>query len=113
VVLFRGGAEIIEHYSGLHAGNAAGGIDFKNPCHVFGEIENDGDVATLAGERCTPTAAEQRRAKLAAQRDCGANVIGIAWEHHADRNLPVVGTIRSVESAASTIEAYLTTKLCA
>jgi hypothetical protein len=49
MVLFGGGAESVEDDSGLYAGDAAGGIDFENARHVLGEIENDGDVAALAG----------------------------------------------------------------
>ena len=71
VVFFGGGAKTVEHDSGLYAGDAAGGIDFENPRHVFGEIENDGDVAALSGERRAAAAAEQRRAELAAECDSG------------------------------------------
>jgi hypothetical protein len=49
MVLFGGSAESIKDDSGLHAGDAAGGIDFKNPRHVLREIENYGDVAALSG----------------------------------------------------------------
>jgi hypothetical protein len=59
----------VEHDSGLYAGDAAGGIDFENPRHVLGKIEDDGDVAALAGERRAGAAAEERRAELAAERD--------------------------------------------
>jgi hypothetical protein len=61
----------VEHDSGLHAGDAAGGIDFENPRHVLGKIENDGDIAALSGERGATAAAEKRRAELAAESDGG------------------------------------------
>jgi hypothetical protein len=35
VVLFGGGAKRVEDYSGLDAGDAAGGIDFEDARHVF------------------------------------------------------------------------------
>src|SRR5580698_2420064 len=87
VVLFGGGSEMVEHDSGLHAGDAAGGIDFENPGHVFGEIENDGDIAALAGERGASSAAKQRRAEFAAARNCRENIVGISGEHDADGDL--------------------------
>src|SRR5271166_4170338 len=71
MVFFGGGAKSVEHDSGLHAGDAAGGIDFENPRHVFGEIEDDGDVAALAGQRRAAAATEKRRAEFAAEGDRG------------------------------------------
>ena len=108
MVFFGGGAESVEHDSGLHAGDAAGGIDFENPRHVLGEIEDDGDVAALAGERCAAAAAEQRRAELAAERDRGQNIVGVAGKHDADGNLAVVGAVGGVESASAAVEADFT-----
>ena len=35
MVFFGGSAEVVEHDSGLNAGNAAGRIDFENPRHVL------------------------------------------------------------------------------
>ena len=114
MVLFGGGAEIVEHDSGLHAGDAAGGIDFENPRHVLGKIEDDGDVAALAGERRAAAAAEQRRAELAAEGDRGQNVVGIAGEHDADGNLAVVGAVGRVESACAAVETdFSAANLCA
>ncbi len=113
VVFFGGGAEMVEHDSGLYAGDAAGGVDFENPRHVLGEIEDDGDVAALSGERGAAAAAEQRRAELAAERDRGLNIVGIAREHHSDGHLAVVGAVGGVESAGAAVEADFTTNLCA
>jgi hypothetical protein len=104
-MLFGGGAEMIEHDSGLYAGDAAGRIDFENARHVFGKIKNDGDVAALAGERCAPAAAEKWCAELAAERDRFLNIIGIARENYADRNLAVVGPIGRIEGASAAVEA--------
>jgi hypothetical protein len=105
MVFFGSGAEGIEHDSRLHAGEPVGGIDFENPRHVLREIENDGDVAALAGERCAASAAEQRSAELAAERDRGQNIFGIARKHDADGNLAIVGAVGGVESASATVEA--------
>ena len=80
------------------------GIDFENPRHVFGKIEDDGDVAALSGERRAGAAAEQRSAELAAECDRGLNIVGIAREHDADGNLAVVRAVGGVESAGAAVE---------
>ena len=49
VMFFGCVTEMIEHHSGLHAGDAAGGIDLQNIPHVFGEVENHRDVRALSG----------------------------------------------------------------
>ena len=108
MVLFGGGAESVKHHSGLYTGDAAGGIDFENPRHVFGEIEDDGDVAALAGERCATAAAEQRCAEFAAERHGGENVVGVAGKHDADGNLTVVGAVGGVEGTGAAIKADFT-----
>jgi hypothetical protein len=104
MVFFGRGAEMIEDHSGLHAGDAPGGIDFEDPRHVLGKIEDDGDVAALPGQRCAAAAAEQRSAELTAQRNRGENIVDIARKHYADRNLAVVGAVGRVESAAAAIK---------
>jgi hypothetical protein len=78
VVLFGGGAEMVEHDSGLYAGDAACGIDFEDPRHVPGEIEDDGDVAALSGQGRAAAAAEQGRTEPAAEGDRGLNVVSVA-----------------------------------
>jgi hypothetical protein len=67
MVLFGGGAESVEHDSGLYAGDAAGGVDFDDPRHVLGKIQDDGDITALAGQRCATTAAEKWGSELTAQ----------------------------------------------
>ena len=57
VMFFGCGAQTVEHDSGLYAGDAAGRIDFEDPRHVLGKIEDDGNVAALSGERRAAAAA--------------------------------------------------------
>ena len=104
-MLFGGGAQMIEDDSGLHAGDAARGIDLENPRHVFGEIEDDGNVAALAGKRRAAAAAEQRRAELAAERNGGEYIVGVARENDTDGHLAVVGTVGRVECASAAVKA--------
>jgi len=105
MVLFSGSAESVEHDSGLNARDTAGGIDLKNPRHVLREIEDDGDVAALSGERRAAAAAKQRRTKLAAQRNRGENIVSIAGQYDADGDLAVVGAVGGVEGTGAAIEA--------
>jgi hypothetical protein len=104
VVLFGGGSQVVEHDSGLYSGDAAFGIDFENPRHVPGKIEDDGDVAALSGERSAGAAAEQWRAELAAERDGGHDIVGVAGQHYADGDLAVVGAIGGIEGAGAAVE---------
>jgi hypothetical protein len=104
MVFFGSGAEMVEHNPWFHASDAADGIDFQNPRHVLGEIEDDGNVAALAGEGCASTAAEQWRAEIAAEGDGGENILGIAGNYNANRDLAIVGAVSGVESAGAAIE---------
>ena len=72
--------------------------------HVLREIEDDGDVAALSGERGAAAAAEHGRAELAAECNCGEDVFGIARENYADGDLAVVGAVGRVESAGAVVE---------
>jgi hypothetical protein len=96
---------MVEHDSGLYAGGAAGGIDFENPRHVLGKIEDDGDVAALAGKRSAAATAKKRRAEFAAEGDGGFDVGGVARKHDADRDLAIVGPIGRIESTGTGVEA--------
>jgi hypothetical protein len=104
MVFFGSGAEMVEHNPWFDASDAADGIDFQDPRHVLGKIEDDGDVAALAGEGCASTAAEQWRAEIAAEANRGENIVGIAGKHNANRNLAIVGAVGGVESASAAIE---------
>jgi hypothetical protein len=104
MVFFGSGAEMVEHNPWFHASDAADGIDFQNPRHVLGKIEDHCDVAALASEGCPSTAAEQWRAEIAAEGDRGENIVGIAGNYNANRNLAIVGAVGGVESASAAVE---------
>jgi len=97
-------AEAVEKHSGLHPGRAPLKIDFHDVAHVASEIEHQGDVATLSGERGSTAAAQQRSAILAGERDGGDDVIGVTRENHSDGYLAIVGAVRGIKSAAARIE---------
>jgi hypothetical protein len=105
VVLFGGGAQMIEYDSRLNASDAANGINFEDRRHIFGKIQNHGDVATLAGERSAAATAEERSPELAAECNRCKNVIVIPGQHYSDGNLTVVRAVGGVESARAAIEA--------
>src|ERR1700727_1537441 len=111
MVFFGSGAEMVEHNPWFHPSDAAYGIDFENPRHVLGKIENDGNVAALAGEGRASTAAEQRRAEIAAEGDGGENIVGIAGKYNADRNLAIVGAAGGVKRARAAADPDFTVNL--
>jgi len=86
-------------------------IKFKNLRHVLREIENNRNVAALAGERGASTAAQDRRAMLSADSNRSDHVLGIARDYNSDRNLAVIRAVGGVERAASVVEAYVSAKL--
>jgi hypothetical protein len=104
-MFFGRGAKVVENYSGLDAGEAAGGIDFENAGHVFGEIEDDGDIAALTGEGGAGAAAEEWGSVLAAKGHGGDDIVGISGKNDADGDLAVVGAVGGVEGAGAGIEA--------
>ncbi len=73
--------------------------------HVFAEIENDGDVATLAGETGARAARQDGRSVFAARRDGGDYVGVIARDDEADGNVAVVRGVGGVEGAGAGVEA--------
>src|SRR6267154_901197 len=113
MMLLGFGSEVVEDHSGLHAGDAAGGINLQNARHVFGEIENDGGVAALSGERGAATAGEQRRAVFAAQRHSGQDIFGVARNYDSDWDLAVVRAVDGVEGAGTGIEADFSAEVAA
>ena len=111
VMFFGGVAEVVEDDAGLHAGDAAGGIDLENARHVLGEVEDDGDVAALSGEGGAAAAAEHGRIEFAAEGECGEDVVGVVRENYADGDLAVVRTVGRVEGAAAVVEANVSTQM--
>jgi hypothetical protein len=107
VMFFGGVAQLVENDSGLHASDAASGIDLEDRGHVLGKIEDDGDVAALAGERRSSATTEQRRAKVATDGNSGENILSVAGNDYANGNLAIVGSVGGVESTGAGIEADL------
>ncbi len=83
-------AEGVEDEARLDAGEARGGIKVEDRVHVAGEIDDDGDVAALAGEAGAAATREDGRAELAACGDGGNDVGGVEGQDKADGDLAVV-----------------------
>jgi hypothetical protein len=110
---FGGVAQVIKHDSGLHAGDTSCGIDLENLCHVLGEVEHDRDVAALTGERSTTAAAKYGCVKFATERDRSENIVSVAGQNDADRDLTIVGGIGRVDRPAARIKSNFPEDLAA
>src|SRR3984885_3336999 len=111
VMLLGGGADVVEDYSRLHAGNPALGIDLEDIRHVLREIEDDRHVAALAGQGSSAAASEERSVMVAAEGDGGEHVFFVARNDYADRDLAIVGAVGRVERASAGVEADLSAEM--
>jgi hypothetical protein len=108
VMHFGGLADAIENDARLDDGGLRFGIEGEDAPHVFGEVEDNGDVATLAREAGSGAARQDGRAERATGGDGGFHVGGIAGQHDADGGGAVVGGVDRVEGAGGRIEADFT-----
>src|ERR1700720_4400787 len=104
-MLFGAISQGVEDHAGLDAGGFARGIELENLVHIFTEIENDGNVATLAGKTGARTTGEDGRSELAARRRGGDYVGVIARDYEADGNVAIIGGVGGVEGAGAGVEA--------
>src|SRR5215472_11350363 len=86
LVLLSASAQGVEDDARLDAGETAIRIDFEDPVHVLREVEDDGNVAALAGEARAGTARQHGRTELAADTDRRRDVPGIAGDNESDRD---------------------------
>ena len=100
-------AEVIEDQAGLHAGEAALGIDLDDLVQVLGEVDDHGDVAALAGEARAAAVREHRGAVIAADAHRLDDVVGCARDDDADRQLSIVGAAGRIERAVAGPEPHL------
>src|SRR4051812_13187121 len=68
-VLARLVTERVEDDAWLNAREFLLWMNFQNAIHVFGKIEDDGNVAALPGETRAAAARSNRRAEFAAERE--------------------------------------------
>ena len=117
VMFFGGVAEGVEHDAGLHAGDAAGGIDLEDRAMY---LEKSRTTATL--QHCPASEVPPPRQSSGAPNsrqsgDRGEDVVGIVGKNDADGDLAVVGAVGRVEGAGAIVEANVScqsaAKLCA
>ncbi len=102
---FCGVADAVEDDAGLDVDGAGVGVDGAHVVHVLREVEDDGDVAALAGERGAGSAGEDGGVEGAADGDGGDDVGFVAWDDDADGDVAVVGAVGGVEGVGGGVEA--------
>ncbi len=107
VLPFGGFAHTIENDSGLHACVPGFKVHLEDGVHVAGKVEDDGDVAALAGQAGASAAREQWRIEFAARGNGRRNVCFIQGADNTDRHLPVIGGVRCIEGACASIERHV------
>ena len=108
---FRRVSQRVQDDARLDACDALDRIDLEDPVHVLGEVEDDGDVAALAGEAGPRAPGQHRRSMSATDRHGGDHIVRVSWDDEPDRNLTIVGPVGRVECAASRIEPHLASNL--
>ena len=86
----RGVAHGVADHAGLDARGAGLRVDLQNAVHVPGEVEHDGGVDRLPGDRGARTDGQHRHVVAAAHRQCRFGVRDVARHDDADRHPPVV-----------------------
>jgi hypothetical protein len=98
-------AQMVEHHAGLDAGGFGCGIQIQDVAHVFGDVEEDGEVDGLTGHPGAAAAQHDGRVETAAALDRRRHVTGVARDHHPDRHLPVIAGGGGVHGAIGGVEA--------
>ncbi len=106
-VLGGGVAQPVEGAAGLDPRRAVLGVDRLDRGEVLGEVDDDPDVARLAGQAGAPAAAGQRHAVLTARGDRRHDVVEGLRHDDTERHLAVVRRVRGVGGPAAVVEAHL------
>ncbi len=95
----------VQHHARLDTRESCLGVDLQNPIHVFREIEDHRDIATLPGQARARAARQNRSAELFACHYCRDHIAFVPRNHQANGNLPVIRGIRGIKRAAAAVEA--------
>ena len=107
-VFFRLLVQVIEHEAGLDPRELFLRVDLEHAVHVFREIDDDRDVAALSGQaRAAPTTGDGC-AEFSAKSDNCNDVVAIARQGDADRDLPVVRAVGRVKRAIAIAKSHFT-----
>jgi hypothetical protein len=89
----------------LHARPQLLAVDLQHLAHVLGEVEDEGVIDRLAGQRGAPAARQQRHLVRPRNVDRGPHVVGVARGDHADRLHLVHGGVGGVQQPRGGVEA--------
>ncbi len=103
----RGITQNVAHDAGLDFRRPRIHIERQHPVQILRGIQNDGDIAGLAGEAGAATAHQNRRLIATGDGNRLHDVVERSRNHDPDRHLPVVRGIRRIQRAAAGIEAHL------
>src|SRR5438309_3987365 len=113
-IVFLGGiAQMIKNDPGLHASDAAFGIELDDFRHVLRKIEHHGDIAALPSQRRSASTAKYWSRVLPADGNCSDHIVRITWNYDSDGHLTIIGTIGGIKSAAAVVEPDLPTQVAA
>ena len=97
-------AQRIEHDAGLYAGPFGLRIECLDAVHILGEVQNNRFIATLAREACPAAPRQDRRAVVTRHGDCADDILCMARDDDADRDLAIVRSVGRIQRPASFIK---------
>ena len=103
-VLLGRAAQVVEDDARLDAGGARHRVQLEDPGHVPAGVDDDRDVAGLAGEARPRAAGEGRRVELGAHAQRGHHVVVVEREDDPERHLAIVRRVGRVHRARRAIE---------
>ena len=100
-------AQLIAYRPGQNPRPAFVGVHLQHAMHVLGPVDDNGDIATLAGQAGAASAREHGRAKLAAGGDGLYHIFFRFGNDDADGYLAVVRGVGGIHRLAAGVEADL------
>src|SRR5947208_8224071 len=106
VMRFGRVSQIIQDNAGLDASDFLSRVEFQYRPHVLRHVEYHRNIAALT--RQTRTAAARKNWRAEAPRDFYSleNIVNIFRNDDADRHLTIVGSVRRVHVARTSIESH-------
>src|SRR4051812_5303692 len=99
--------EVVADHARLHPGVALVGVYLQDLTHILGGVDDYGDVGRLPGEARAAPARHDGCAVPIADLDGRHHVVFVAWDHHPEGRLAVVGGVVGVDGPRSRVEAHL------
>ena len=107
VVRLGGVTELVADHAGLHPRALTLRVELEDPGHELRVVEDDRDVDALPRRAGAAAARQNRRAVAAAGGHRGDDVVGVARDHDADRDVAVDREVVRVQPATTGVEAHL------